>query len=164
MKTYLPTPFKQKGTLSFASRLFTGSKVYPLFRQKALAILCLLSLGMAFPGYNVTAQTTASYVWKNAPIGGGGFVTGIITHKTSGDRYCRTDVGGAYRWDAANNKWIQLLDWLNESENGFIGVEALALDPQNPNNVYMLCGTSYINGGRTAILKSTDKGNTFTYT
>jgi len=107
---------------------------------------------------------TETYVSKNAPIGGGGFVTGIITHPTSGDRYCRTDVGGAYRWDAANKKWIQLLDWLNESENGFIGVEALALDPQNANNVYMLCGTSYINNGRTAILKSTDKGNTFTYT
>jgi xyloglucan-specific exo-beta-1,4-glucanase len=107
------------------------------------------------------AQT---YTWKNAPIGGGGFVTGIVTHPTSGDRYCRTDVGGAYRWDEANNKWIQLLDWLNESENGFIGVEALALDPQNANNIYMLCGTDYINNGRTAILKSTDKGNTFTYT
>lgn len=107
---------------------------------------------------------TGNYVWKNAPIGGGGFVTGIITHRTSGDRYCRTDVGGAYRWDEANNKWIQLLDWLNESENGFMGVEALALDPQNSNNIYMLCGTSYINNGRTAVLKSTDKGNTFTYT
>ncbi|WP_209858256.1 T9SS type A sorting domain-containing protein [Chitinophaga sp. OAE865] len=116
-----------------------------------------------FQGYQLQAQTTG-YVWKHAPVGGGGFVTGIVTHKTSGDRYCRTDVGGAYRWDAANNKWIQLLDWLNESENGFIGVEALALDPQNANNIYMLCGTSYINNGRTAILKSTDKGNTFTYT
>jgi len=30
-----------------------------------------------------------------------------------------TDVGGAYRWDATNNKWVQLLDWLNESEIGF---------------------------------------------
>jgi xyloglucan-specific exo-beta-1,4-glucanase len=107
---------------------------------------------------------TETYSWKNAPIGGGGFVTGIITHKASGDMYCRTDVGGAYRWDAANSKWVQLMDWINESENGFIGVEALALDPQNPNNIYMLCGTSYINNGRTAILKSTDKGNTFTYT
>jgi hypothetical protein len=109
-------------------------------------------------------ESYAQYTVKNAPIGGGGFVTGIVTHKTSGDRYCRTDVGGAYRWDAANGRWIQLLDWINESENGFIGVEALALDPQNANNVYMLAGTSYINDGRTAILKSTDKGNTFTYT
>jgi hypothetical protein len=107
---------------------------------------------------------TVAYNWKNAPIGGGGFVTGIVTHRASGDRYCRTDVGGAYRWDAANNKWIQLLDWINESENGFIGVEALALDPQNANNIYMLVGTDYLSNGRTAILKSTNKGNTFTYT
>jgi hypothetical protein len=103
---------------------------------------------LVFSPVLTNAQT---YTWKNAPIGGGGFVTGIITHQTSGDIYCRTDVGGAYRWDAANNKWIQLLDWINESENGFIGVEALALDPQNANNVYMLCGTDYLSNGRTAI-------------
>lgn len=139
-------------------------RIYLQFRQKALAFSCLFLLIIVFQGSQVKAQTTDSYVWKNAPIGCGGFVTGIITHKTSGDMYCRTDVGGAYRWDAANNKWVQLLDWFSEDENGFVGVEALALDPQNPNNVYMLCGTSYINSGRTAILKSTDKGNTYTYT
>jgi len=143
---------------------FKPSSLCSQLRQKSLAFPCLLLMIIVFQAHKVRAQGSASYVWKNAPVGGGGFVTGIVTHKTSGDRYCRTDVGGAYRWDAANNKWIQLLDWFNESENGFIGVEALALDPQNPNNVYMLCGTSYINGGRTAILKSTDKGNTFTYT
>ncbi|TWI91293.1 putative secreted protein (Por secretion system target) [Chitinophaga japonensis] len=149
--------------LRFVSGSFMFPQVFLQFRQKKPAFLCLLLLSTVFPGYKVAAQSTG-YVWKNAPVGGGGFVTGIVTHKTSGDRYCRTDVGGAYRWDAANNRWIQLLDWINESENGFIGVEALALDPQNANNVYMLCGTSYINNGRTAILKSTDKGNTFTYT
>ncbi|MBB6240113.1 hypothetical protein HDC90_004777 [Pedobacter sp. AK013] len=121
----------------------------------------LLHLVLLFSSVLANAQT---YTWKNSPIGGGGFVTGIITHPGSGDRYCRTDVGGAYRWDDANNKWVQLLDWLNESENGFIGVEALALDPQNANNVYMLCGTDYLSNGRTAILKSTDKGNSFSYT
>jgi len=162
MKTKLLTPFKQSVPLLFVSGPSRSSNVSSQFRHKTLAFLCLLLAINMFRGYEVKAQT--NYVWKNAPIGGGGFVTGIVTHKTSGDRYCRTDVGGAYRWDAANNKWIQLLDWINESENGFIGVEALALDPQNANNVYMLCGTSYINNGRTAILKSTDKGNTFTYT
>ncbi|MCD0465269.1 RICIN domain-containing protein [Flavobacterium sp. ENC] len=120
-----------------------------------------LYLTLVFSPMVTNAQT---YTLKNAPIGGGGFVTGIINHQTSGDKYCRTDVGGAYRWDAAGNKWIQLLDWLNESESGFVGVDALALDPQNANNVYMLCGTEYMSNGRTAILKSTDKGNTFTYT
>lgn len=130
----------------------------------SLALLFILLILAAFEPCEVMAQTAANYVWKNAPIGGGGFVTGIVTHKTSGDMYCRTDVGGAYRWDVENNKWVQLLDWIDESENGFIGVESLALDPQDPNIIYMLCGTSYINNGRTAILKSTDKGNTFTYT
>lgn len=156
-------PCKQKVILLFVSELFMSFKVLPQFRQKTLTFFCSLLAFIVFEGNDVKAQTPG-YVWKNAPIGGGGFVTGIVTHKTSGDRYCRTDVGGAYRWDAANNKWIQLMDWLNESENGFIGVEALALDPQNANNIYMLCGTSYLNSGRTAILKSTDKGNTFTYT
>jgi hypothetical protein len=110
-----------------------------------------------------TVSLFAQYTFKHIPIGGGGFVTGVISHKTTGDIYCRTDVGGAYRWDAANNKWVQLLDWFSEAESGFGGVEALAIDNQNPNNIYMLCGTSYVNGGRSAILKSTDKGNTFTY-
>ncbi|MVT12082.1 T9SS type A sorting domain-containing protein [Chitinophaga tropicalis] len=163
MKTKLLALFKQKVMLLFVFGSFISPHLFPQFRQKKLAFLCLLLVSIVFLGYKAEAQNTG-YTWKNAPIGGGGFVTGIVTHKTSGDRYCRTDVGGAYRWDATNNKWVQLLDWLNESENGFIGVEALALDPQNPNNVYMLCGTSYINNGRTAILKSTDKGNTFTYT
>lgn len=125
-------------------------------------IIGLLITGL-FMSINVFSQTSG-YVSKNAPIGGGGFVTGIVTHKTSGDRYCRTDVGGAYRWDAANNKWVQLLDWLGDSQSDLYGVEALALDPQNANNVYMLCGTNYVGTGKSAILKSTDKGNTFTYT
>ncbi|MDR7210703.1 RICIN domain-containing protein [Flavobacterium piscis] len=120
-----------------------------------------LNLILIFCSVLTNAQT---YTWKNAPIGGGGFVTGIVTHKTSGDRYCRTDIGGAFRWDAANNKWIPLLDWLNESELGFNRVDALAIDPQNANNIYMFCGNKNTNYGRTAILKSTDKGNTFTYT
>jgi xyloglucan-specific exo-beta-1,4-glucanase len=107
-------------------------------------------------------ESYAQFTCGNAAMGGGGFVTGVITHKTSGDIYCRTDVGGAYRWDAANSKWIQLLDWISESQSGYSGVESIALDPQNANNIYMLCGLDYSNGGATAILKSTDKGNTFT--
>ncbi|MFL5747733.1 MAG: T9SS type A sorting domain-containing protein [Niastella sp.] len=132
-------------------------------KKKLLAFLCVWLLINLFQGNETKAQS-ANYVWKNAPIGGGGFVTGIVTHKTSGDRYCRTDVGGAYRWDAANNKWVQLLDWLGDSQSDLYGVEALALDPQNANNVYMLCGTNYTGSGKSALLKSTDKGNTFTYT
>ena len=105
----------------------------------------------------------AQNVWKNVQIGGGGFVSGIITSKNEADlKYARTDVGGAYRWDAANKKWISLLDWLSADQVSYFGVESLAIDPQNDNVVYLLVGTDYFNNGKTAILKSTNKGNSFT--
>jgi hypothetical protein len=75
-----------------------------------------------------------TYTWQNVAMGGGGFVSGIITSKTQKDlMYARTDVGGAYRWDAANSRWIPLLDWTSESELGYQGVESLAIDPVEPN-------------------------------
>lgn len=119
-------------------------------------IVFFLLILFCFSQTKLIAQT-----FGNVALGGGGFVTGIISHKTSGDVYCRTDVGGAYRWDAAISKWIPLLDWTSDDQTTYQGVEALALDPQNANNLYLLAGTSYFNGGKTAILKSTDKGNTF---
>lgn len=46
----------------------------------------------------------APYVWNNLPIGGSGFVSGLVFSKTEpGLLYARTDVGGAYRWDVKKN-------------------------------------------------------------
>src|SRR5207253_2083762 len=96
---------------------------YQAIRMLIFAWACFIS----------SYESYAQYTCNQAPIGGGGFVTGIITHPTSGDMYCRTDVGGAYRWDAVTSKWVQLLDWISDDERNFSGVEALALDPQNAN-------------------------------
>ncbi len=122
-------------------------------------IVALMLIGISLIS---AIESYAQYTTNITPIGGGGFVTGVITHQISGDIYCRTDVGGAYRLDAANNNWIELLDWLPANQKGFSGVESMAVDPQNANNVYLLCGMDYFDFGKTAILKSTDKGNSFT--
>lgn len=113
----------------------------------------------------VITSFAQTYQWSNVAMGGGGFVSGIITSKKEQNlMYARTDVGGAYRWNVANSSWIPLLDWTSESQTGYQGVESLAIDPQSPNKLYMLVGTSYFNNGNTAILSSTDYGNTFTIT
>jgi hypothetical protein len=113
--------------------------------------------------FALQVQAQENYTWGNVAMGGGGFVTGIITNPSEqGLMYARTDVGGAYRWDATNSKWIPLLDWVSEADRGLLGVESLATDPQQPNVVYLLAGTSYFSGGKSAFLKSTDYGATFT--
>jgi xyloglucan-specific exo-beta-1,4-glucanase len=54
------------------------------------------------------------------------------------------------------------MDWVSDKETGLLGIESLAIDPNAPNKLYMSAGIAYQNGGASAILKSTDYGNSFT--
>ena len=103
------------------------------------------------------------YRWQNIQIVGGGFVDGVIFHPSVKDlRYARTDMGGAYRWDAATRRWQPMLDWVPYKDVNLMGIESIALDPSDASRVYLACGT-YTNP-RTpngAILRSDDRGRTF---
>lgn len=125
------------------------------------ARMALLTAALLLP-----AQAGAeNYRWDSVAIGGGGYVTGIITSKTErGVIYARTDVGGAYRWDPAQARWLALMDWVSDDATGLLGIESLAVDPADAAKVYMLAGTSYFNNGKTAVLRSTDYGKTFAIT
>lgn len=115
------------------------------------------------PVCDARSATATGYCWQSVAIGGGGFVSGIITSRREPNLiYARTDVGGAYRWNEATSSWISLNDWVGENEVGLLGVESLAIDPSEPNRVYMLAGIDYFNGGKTAVLSSEDYGATFT--
>ncbi|HLP05001.1 MAG TPA: hypothetical protein VK152_06200, partial [Paludibacter sp.] len=50
-----------------------------------VAVLMFICVSL-FP----VVESSAQYACKITPIGGGGFVTGVITHQASGDIYCRT--------------------------------------------------------------------------
>jgi photosystem II stability/assembly factor-like uncharacterized protein len=103
-----------------------------------------------------------AYAWDSVAIGGGGFVAAVVPSRAApGVAYARTDVGGAYRWDPREARWTPLLDWVAEDQTGFLGIDSLAIDPHDANNIYLLAGIAYLNGGRTAILHSTDGGKTF---
>ncbi len=111
---------------------------------------------------NAGAVSAEPYTWGNVAFEGGGFVSAIVPSRTQpGLVYARTDVGGAYRWDSVGGKWIPLMDWLGSKDLGLFGTEALALDPQDSRRVYILGGTDYFSGGKTAILRSSDYGETF---
>ncbi len=95
-------------------------------------------------------------------VGGGGFVTGVFSTCEQNVYYARTDVGGAYRWDESKQQWKSLNYWVSEDDVGLMGISALAVDPTNAANVYLLAGTEYFSGGKTCLLKSNDYGATFT--
>ena len=102
------------------------------------------------------------YTWKNVVIKGGGFVSGIIMSQAlPGLAFARTDVGGAYRFDPVNQRWMPLTDWVGHSNSNLIGIESIATDPTDPHKVYLAAG-EYLTAGNGAILSSTDMGQTWT--
>jgi photosystem II stability/assembly factor-like uncharacterized protein len=111
-------------------------------------------------------ENPAAYVWKDAEIHGGGFVAGIIPHPTvPGLMYARTDLGGAYRWDAREKCWIPITDWIGRADSGLMGCESIAVDPADAGRVYLALGM-YTNlwGQHGAIARSPDQGRTFVKT
>jgi hypothetical protein len=112
------------------------------------------------------SANAADYVWKNAVIGGGGYVTGIEYHPAApGLAYARTDVGGVYRRDSAAGPWIPLNDWVGGLDNEFmdLGVLSVGLDPADADRVYLACG-QYLEwwAPPARFMSSSDRGATWT--
>lgn len=112
-------------------------------------------------GFNLSIAQTA-YNWKSVAINGGGLVSGLIYHPTETDLlYARTDVGGAYRWDAANKKWIAITDGMTSGDDH--GVWSLAVDPSDAKKVYIATGLYSASWGSNGVIYgSNDKGTTWT--
>ncbi|MDH6221902.1 sialidase family protein [Streptomyces pseudovenezuelae] len=112
------------------------------------------------------APVSPSYRWRNATIGGTGFVTGVLFHPSvRGLAYARTDIGGAYRWDERAARWTPLTDQLGWDDWNLLGVEAMAIDPVHPNRLYLALGTYAQSwAGNGAVLCSDDRGATWTRT
>lgn len=98
------------------------------------------------------------YEYKNFKIGGGGFVTGFVFHKkTPKILYARTDIGGVYRFDFENSKWISLIDSVTSVEPNQCYPLSIALDENDENVLYIACG-DHIKG---ELCISHNKGESF---
>lgn len=101
------------------------------------------------------------YTWKPVKFGGGGFVTGLVFHPHErGVLYARTDIGGAARWEPATGTWTPLLDFLGHDDWSLNGVESIALDPTDPERLYLACGMSFESEWPQAIYRSINRGRT----
>ncbi|KAF3181706.1 hypothetical protein EYR41_007659 [Orbilia oligospora] len=130
-----------------------------------VAISALLAVAAA--PLLASAAPSQCYNWKNVKVGGGGgFIPGIVFNPTEkGLAYARTDIGGAYRLNA-DDTWTPLNDNIGSPNWNRWGVDAIATDPVDTNRVYLAVGMYTIswdpNNG--AIMRSTDKGNTWSET
>ncbi|WP_180685578.1 sialidase family protein [Streptomyces gossypiisoli] len=143
-----------------------------MFQPSRRAVLAGVAAGAALtavPGIGISAAhaaTAPTYRWRNAVIGGTGFITGVLFHPSvRGLAYARTDIGGAYRWDDRAARWTPLTDHLGWDDWNLLGVEAMAVDPVHRNRLYLALGTySQSWAGNGAILRSEDRGATWTRT
>jgi hypothetical protein len=121
--------------------------------------------GIAAAGLAAGPAQAQSYTWQNVQIVGGGYVDGIIAHpKQQGLFYARTDVGGAYRYNSATATWVPLNDWTPSANNDWMGVDSIAVDPNNANMLYMSVGAydSWQGVPAGAMLVSSNQGASFT--
>ena len=127
-----------------------------------LSALAMLGTSVPYSVLHVTAATadlSNAMTWGTLRIGGGGFVSGIVTGKQV--MYARTDVGGAYKYDYDKEEWVQLLGFINDADRGLLSVDAMAIDPTDDDTVYFLCGCAYFSNEKTVVFKTTDGGRTF---
>ena len=137
-----------------AHRIFKNdlSRSIPLGRAVVIFLFAVFFL----PG----VSSSQTYTWKNVVVPAGGYVSGIdYSPVAQGLVYARTDMGGAYRWDNANNVWVPLTDMF--SDWNLYGIESIAPDPKNANVVYAAIGQTY-NGTNGYIIASTNQGNSWT--
>ncbi|MET0261865.1 MAG: DNRLRE domain-containing protein [Rariglobus sp.] len=115
-------------------------------------------------GLSVLTSVTSAVAgtWDSVPLGGGGLVTGLATNSNGSAIYCRTDVGGAFRWVPAgdangNGTWVSISDqqvpFGVAGASNVLGVESLAVDPSSLDRIYL--------GAADAIWVSEDRGLTW---
>ncbi|KAK3333752.1 hypothetical protein B0T19DRAFT_135672 [Cercophora scortea] len=129
--------------------------------MKYLSALQLLLAAAATPARGASS-------WQNVKIGGGGgFVPGVAFHPTTkGVAYARTDIGGLYRLNS-DDSWTPVTDTLaTDAKWNTWGIDAVALDAQDPNKVYAAVGmyTNSWDPNNGAIIRSSDKGATWSTT
>jgi xyloglucan-specific exo-beta-1,4-glucanase len=122
--------------------------------NRIITIISFLCLSL-----NLNAQVN----WKNVSTLGMGYVDGLTINPINNAKYVRTDVGGVFRFDDANQKWINLFDNLiSINQRDISSVESFAIDKTTSGNNQVIYALSGNYGYKSYLLKSTNNGQTWT--
>jgi len=120
-------------------------------------------LASRLPTANGYTDLTGQYEWKPVKIGGGGWDVGMWVHPTEQDlAYCRSDVGGAYRWEPIAGEWTNVVTVgsmpmpAGSYYGNYQGVDSIVGAPSDPDIAYMAF--------RRNVYKSTNRGDTWVKT
>ncbi len=98
------------------------------------------------------------YRWKPLAIGGGGFITGIDLNPDGITRLARADVYGAYLWDTASDRWVQLVtrSRMPPEDRDTVdlgGAYDVVSAPSDPNRLYLFLANR--------VFRSDDRGGSW---
>lgn len=103
-------------------------------------------------------------------IGGGGWVVGLSINPAAKDLiYSRTDVSGAYRWNAATGSWKQVVtakslpaEYVGYGK--YCGVDSIVGAPSDANVAYMMLASQPYTKAVGQVFRSVNRGDTWTAT
>jgi photosystem II stability/assembly factor-like uncharacterized protein len=132
------------------------------FKRNLIFFISLCSFGfMQCTQQKSIENEKPFFTWDNVLIGGGGYVTGIAIHpKQPQAWYIRTDVGAAYRWNEKKNMLTPITDWISIEQANLYGVAGIALDPENPDIIFVAAGR-YPFAAPSDVLVSHDRGSSW---
>ncbi|MEZ0216677.1 MAG: hypothetical protein ACAH89_06070 [Rariglobus sp.] len=107
----------------------------------------IAGMNEAGAGAPTLAYTTVTVpAWSQVPLGGGGFVTGLVGDATGNTLLARTDVGGLYKWNSVAGNWLHLTDKIVPTTNrwtgtvGLLNTLSVAIDPADSGKLYIAVG------------------------
>ncbi|HUI64068.1 MAG TPA: hypothetical protein VL126_04445 [Bacteroidota bacterium] len=122
--------------------------------KKGTALLLVMILASGVHAQPMT------YVWSQAPHGGGGYATGIQQDPVSPDIiYIRTDVGGMFRSDDGGKDWRAINCGMSKAYHH--SVETFAISRQHPSTLFRGSGEARDHRMVGAIHKTTDGGRSW---
>ncbi len=130
----------------------------------AMVAVSLCIDGLVGPAHAQTAvEKSQPYLWRNVAVIAGGFVDGLIfSPARKGLAFARTDIGGAYRWDAGPRRWTPLNDWAGGKDGNLLGCESIGVDPSSADRFYLALGTYTADwSSNGAIMRTADGGKTW---